>query len=204
MVMVVSHAGKIAGEADLINAMFGAGLERFHLRKPDTSEWEVRALMDAIDPVYYPKIAWHQYHHLVLHYNTKRLHFPAWMRACTSDATWNLLMEAGCILSTSIHADREAGALAPVFTYTFAGPVFDSISKVGYSALPPAQRERLALQDKVIQRVAIGGIHDRNCTVARTFGVKSIAVSGAVWQHAQPLLAFKNIQKAWHITGPSY
>ena len=202
MLIVVSHGGKLEGEAAIVNALFEEGLECFHLRKPEATEYELTAFMQEIDPVFYPKIAWHQCHHLAFTYNSKRLHFPTWMRDRTDAGMWKLLMSEQCILTTSIHAGDAVLSPPSCFAYTFAGPVFNSISKTGYAALRENERMKLAFNDTVVKRIAIGGIDYDNCNAVRILGVQGIAVSGAIWQASHPLHSFKKIRSAWHTTDP--
>ncbi|PUZ29960.1 thiamine-phosphate pyrophosphorylase [Chitinophaga costaii] len=204
MLMVVSHPHILEEEATYINALFDAGLQRLHLRKPYASEEAIKRLLEQVEGQYYAKIAWHQYHHLAIRYGTKRIHFPEYMRLRYDDPVWKLLKDKQYILSTSVHAHTHTHRLAPEFSYAFVGPVFDSISKTGYKALEAATRKRLLMADLGVARVAIGGIGGHNCQLLQAMGVRSIAVSGAVWQSGTPLEAFKKIQAVWHTTGPSF
>ncbi|HEY0271547.1 MAG TPA: thiamine phosphate synthase [Chitinophaga sp.] len=202
--MVVTHPVLLKEEAGYINALFEAGLERLHLRKPNVSEAAVRALMDQVAQEHYPKIAWHQWHHLAIRYGTKRLHFPEWMRLRHRTPVWKLLKAEGCILSTSVHAHTAAPVLPDEFSYAFAGPVFNSISKAGYRALEVNAGKRLLMAHSGVERVAIGGIGSNNCQTLKALGIRSIAISGAIWQHGAPLQAFKKLQAIWNTTAPSF
>ncbi|PUZ25602.1 hypothetical protein DCC81_15110 [Chitinophaga parva] len=196
MVMVVTLPEMLRDEALHINAMFAAGLQRLHLRKPGASEAALRALMDAVDEQCYHRIAWHQSHHLAIRYGSKRLHFPEWMRLRYQPDVWRLLQVEQCVLSTSIHKPVQ---LPDCFSYAFAGPVFDSISKQGYTA-----GNAIHTLFTGNAYVALGGITDANCCQLRSLGIRSIAVSGAVWQAADPVTAFQKINTAWHTADQLY
>lgn len=196
MLMVVTLPGLQQDEARYINALFEAGLERLHLRKPDLPEAALHTLMDAVDERHYHRIAWHQSHHLAIRYASKRLHFPEWMRLRHRPEVWQLLQAEQCTLSTSIH---KPALLPDCFSYAFAGPVFDSISKPGYNAATDVDAML-----KHATRVALGGITAANCNQLQVAGIQNIAVCGAVWQNTDPVAAFLQIQHAWHTTGRSH
>lgn len=196
MVMVVTLPEILRDEARHVNALFAAGLQRLHLRKPGASEAALHALMNAVDERYYHRIAWHQSHHLAIRYGSKRLHFPEWMRLRYKADVWRLLQMEQCVLSTSIH---KPVPLPDCFSYAFAGPVFDSISKQGYKA-----GDAIATLFNNSARVALGGITAANCSRLHVLGIESIAVSGAVWQTADPAAAFQKINTAWHTADQLY
>lgn len=196
MVMVVTLPEILQDEALHINALFAAGLQRLHLRKPGASEAALRTLMDAVDARCYHRIAWHQSHHLAIRYGSKRLHFPEWMRLRYKQDVWRLLRVEQCVLSTSIHKPVQ---LPDCFSYAFAGPVFNSISKQGYNA-----GDAMATLFTGSERVALGGITAANCCQLHALGVRDIAVSGAVWQVADPVTAFQKINTAWHTADQLY
>ena len=132
--IVITHPDYFIGEGKLINALFDAGLQLLHLRKPGNDVVKFMLLMKEINPVYYPEISIHQHHELADMFLIKRLHYPEKLWEVTSGAKRIELFAKGFHLSRSIHewvppADTE------FLDYVFFGPVFNSISKNGYQSI---------------------------------------------------------------------
>jgi thiamine-phosphate pyrophosphorylase len=197
MFIVISNPSTIPDEAALINALFNEGLEVFHLRKPGAEIDELRQLMGEVKPCYYTQIALHQHHQIAKEFSIQRLHFTEARRQEVREETLQALQQAECVLSTSIHQAETYTTLSKRFAYTFFGPVFNSISKVGYRSnfnkefVFPAKEK----QAKVI---ALGGIDAGNIRSTIQMGFDGAAVLGAVWQSPkESIQQFKIIQQAW-------
>jgi len=195
MLVVISSPAAVADEATIINALFDEGLKVLHLRKPGISIDEMRQLLDKIKPQYYQRIALHQHHEAANDFGINRLHYT---KAHKKPALfWR---EAGSkvnILSTSIHQIEEYKNLPLSFDYTFFGPVFDSISKAGYTS---------TLSDDFIfpietghpKVIAIGGIDATNIQKAKDMNFDGVAALGTIWKKPEESVRqFKILQKAW-------
>lgn len=193
MLIVITHPTPVAKEATIINSLFDEGMDVLHLRKPDATAEELKELFAGIQTKYHSQIALHQHHRLAGNFDIKRLHYTEQHRKKTDEAEWLNLKERGFILSSSIHKIEDAETLSLFFAYAFFGPVFNSISKSNYSALTPSDFMVPATETKL---VAIGGMDKNNITKALEMGFDGVAILGAVWQNADPLKSFKNIQKA--------
>ncbi len=197
MLVVISHPYPLANEADYINALFDEGMEVFHLRKPDVLGDELKQLLDNIKPAYRSKIALHQHHVIKNEYGITRLHFTEVKRKEMSEEKMLQLTDLNNILSTSIHQTEDYQKLSLCFSYTFFGPVFNSISKQGYTStlsngfVFPVEKNH----SKVI---AISGINATNMQEAMNKKFSGVAVLGAIWQKPNEIIQqFKTIQKAW-------
>ncbi len=197
MVIVVSDAVLRKDEAGIINALFDEGLQIFHLRKPFATAWELQQLLRAINSKYHAKIALHQHHALAESFGINRLHYPEVKRKGAAAEELEQLKEAGFHLSTSVHHINEA--VHEGFDYVFFGPVFNSISKAGYTA---TINENIVLPKKQTKQIAIGGIDANNCAKAMQMGFDGVAVLGAVWQSNDALHQFKQIQNACSLIAP--
>lgn len=201
MLLVISNPTAVTDEANIINALFEEGLQIFHLRKPAMAVTEIDELMKKIEPAYYNRIAIHQHHQMAKQYSINRLHFTEPARKTADEQTFIQLKSAGCNLSTSIHQTNEYKNISPCFSYTFFGPVFNSISKQEYHSgiTDDFVFPVLANHPEVI---AIGGITTGNAQKAITMNFRSIAVLGAVWQNPDKSVEqFKALQKAWKQAG---
>lgn len=190
MLIVISDTGFKKEEAVVINALFDEGLQLFHLRKSYDSASEIEKLLVQIHPVHLSKITLHQQHILAEKFGMKRLHFSEATRKKAPAKEWMQLKEKGFHLSTSVHNTNEV--VPDEFESVFFGPVFDSISKEGYTSIITEHRKFKIQNSKWI---ALGGIDENNCIKAFAMGFESVAVLGAVWKSADPLKKFKKIQK---------
>jgi thiamine-phosphate pyrophosphorylase len=197
MVIVISDAVLRKDEATIINALFDEGMQIFHLRKPSATASELQQLLQAINSKHHAKIALHQHHELAENFGINRLHYPEVKRKNASAAGWKQLKKVGFQLSTSIHNIDEV--VHEVFDYVFFGPVFNSISKVGYAA---TINENTVLPKKQTKQIAIGGIDANNCAKALQMGFDGVAVLGAIWQSNTALHQFKQIQNACSFIAP--
>ncbi|WP_084439540.1 thiamine phosphate synthase [Dyadobacter alkalitolerans] len=188
--IAISHPDFIPNEAERINALFRDGLQRLHLRKPACNVLDLNRLIAEINPVFYSKIALHSHHELAAQYGITRLHFPESLRKETPEFMLKKLKDAGFKLSTSVHAIDELADLSDNFEYTFFGPVFDSISKKGYSSII-GDDMYLNDEQKTVKVIAIGGIDHSNISQIQKMNFDGAALLGAIW-HA-PNFKFSNI-----------
>ena len=130
-IIVISRPDFFEDEAARINTLFGQGMQLLHLRKPNCSKEELASLLRDIHSVNYPLIALHQHHELAGEFGIKRLHFPEQLRLAQSEASLQYLRAQGFVLSTSIHDAAALDSLSDAFSYSFFGPIFDSLSKPG-------------------------------------------------------------------------
>ncbi|AKD04257.1 thiamine phosphate synthase [Pontibacter korlensis] len=187
--IVISSPAPVAGEPQRINQLFEAGLEHFHVRKPDYPKEQLRKLLSQIDAVHSPKIALHQHHVLAGEFGLNRLHFTEQSRSITPLAKFTTLKSDGYQLSTSVHSTEALQQLPSCFSYTFFGPVFNSISKPGYTADIPANF-CLTAAEKAVPVIALGGIDAGNISLVPKMHFDGAAVLGSIWN--QPEQAVSN------------
>jgi thiamine-phosphate pyrophosphorylase len=209
MLVVISNPAAVTDETTIINDLFDEGLEVLHLRKPDITIEEIRSLLKKIKPQYYQRIALHQHHDLADDFGIKRLHYKEANRKKHEGKLLYLysspLLRRGAggeeILSTSIHQIEDYKTLSPSFTYTFFGPLFDSISKPGYTS---------KLSDDFVfpigpghpKVIAIGGINATNIQKAIDMNFDGVAALGTIWSKPEDSVRqFKTLQKAWEQVG---
>lgn len=190
--LVVSPPVYFEGEAALFNQFFAAGLSLLHLRKPEQDALKFRKLMQEIDPGYYPQIVIHQHHDLAHLFSLERLHFKEEERKRIDQAQFSAMKTAGFRLSSSIH-DLDVLQELEHFDYAFYGPVFNSISKPGYSSVLKADFTLAPHETKIF---AIGGVTAGKLKQVKEMGFDGAGLLGAIW-HAPdgPLAAFNKIQQ---------
>ena len=201
MLIVLSSEVAVVNEAKLINGLFEAGLKIFHLRKPGIEQKEIDILLNTIDAKYHAQIALHQHHQMAEEYSINRLHFTETKRKQTSNKILTDLKVNGNILTTSIHQVSEYAELSTCFAYTFFGPVFNSISKLGYASTMGSDFKIPVLPNHP-KAIAIGGITGDNLQEAISKQFDGVAALGTIWQQPEHSIEqFKTLQKAWKQTG---
>lgn len=198
MVIVISSPQAVNDEAEIINNLFSEGMNIFHLRKPSDSIDKVEALLEGINPEYYPKISLHQYHEMASRYGIKRLHYNKKSRHIAKEEDLAHWKKDKYLLSTSVHSIKSYNALLEYFDYSFVGPIFDSISKTGYKS--GFDKETDVLEDKgAIKMIAIGGVNFENMIRALEMGFDGVAVLGIIWQDPRNALTnFKRFHNYVH------
>ena len=202
--IVISSPAPIAGEQQRINGLFEAGLECFHVRKPAYTKAQLRQLLQQIKPEHHAKIALHRHHELAGKFGIKRLHFTEEQRSITPPEQLLKLRSEGFRLSTSVHSIEALKWLHPGFSYTFFGPVFDSISKPGYTSRVP-HSFCLTAADKAVPVIALGGIDTGNISLIRSMNFDGAAILGSIWSHPdQAVEAFTKINEKCQALAPMY
>jgi thiamine-phosphate pyrophosphorylase len=198
MLILISNPTRLVEEGTLINRFFDEGLDVFHIRRPQDSEEDVKALIESIDSKYHMQISLHQHHRLADNYGINRLHFSEHFRRNQEEEVAQILNDKNYQLSTSVHSTKNFELLNKGFSYSFIGPVFDSISKPGYTAkadnlIPSFQNSTKA--------IAIGGIQSSN--LHRLKGCfDGVAILGIIWCSNDPIRNFLQIRKIWNTQDP--
>ncbi|WP_443938474.1 thiamine phosphate synthase [Pedobacter sp. MW01-1-1] len=189
--VVLSHPECISNEAKLINSLFEAGMDRFHLRKPTWESRNISSLLKAIQPHFHPQIALHQHHVLRNDFAIQNLHFQQQHRIKTTPEELMLLNAQEYTLSTSFHDLTSLKSLSN-FQYAFFSPVFKSLSKPNYPGKisDSFQLEKKDLSTKII---ALGGISDTNLKTVKEMNFDGAAILGALW--IRPEDAVKRFKK---------
>ena len=204
MLIVISNPTAVKDEAQIINALFHEGLEIFHLRKPTANINDIKTMLEKIDSKYHLQIALHQQHQIVNDYGIKRLHFTEAKRIETDEATFAVLKENKNILSTSFHQLEVYSKLSPAFEYAFFGPVFNSISKQGYTSIWP-DGFVFPVKPNLPKVIALAGVNATNMEQVKQMKFSGAAVLGAIWQQPNECIKqFITLQKAWKHTDPLY
>ena len=89
-------------------------------------------------------------------------------------------------LSCSCHTLQEISERKQHFHYLFLSPIFDSISKKGYSSAFPTNVLEEAHRRHIIDQrvVALGGITLDKIATVRKLGFGGVALLGDIWQQA--------------------
>lgn len=98
----------------------------------------------------------------------------------------------GLSQSTSLHSIADVLQDWRNLDYAFLSPIFDSISKEGYTAAGfDPQEVAEALRRAQMPVYALGGIDVQKVPAVRRMGFQGIGLLGAVWGAADPLAALQ-------------
>lgn len=150
--------------ADLLNM----GFDYYHYRKPQEDSEEIREYLESIDIELRSKVVCHQDQQWA-----SKQGFKAHKKS-------NALTEHRLSFhSTSIHAMSELDSVDNQFRYIFAGPVFPSISKAGYSSNIDWLNVKRTTEHSL---VALGGLDINNIELIPREVFSGYAFSGAIFQ----------------------
>jgi thiamine-phosphate pyrophosphorylase len=200
--VVISPEHDDPRESAALGDLFAAGLERYHVRKPAWSREKLAAWLRALPSEWRARIVLHSHHDLVAELGLGGVHFrdevgrgvPAEPRL-TEDGSPNL--------SRSCHELASLRAALGHYDSVFFSPVFPSLSKPGHG--PSADFPFTALAAILATRteperrtavLALGGITAETAPRALALGFDGVAVLGAIWQAADPVRAFLEIQNS--------
>ena len=172
--IVITSSEPVEQEAEKINALFEAGMEILHIRKPDFSKNEYINLLDKINPKYHHKIKIHEFFELTENYNLLGVHLNVRNPNYTGKKKLNI--------SKSVHSIEELETIDE-YDYVFLSPIFDSISKKGYlSNFDDETLTKASLSGKINPKViALGGINQETLPLLKKYAFGGAAVLGNIW-----------------------
>ena len=167
-------------EHKALDALFAAGLECLHVRKPGYSHIEMAGFVEGLRPENREKIVLHSHHDLCLVYKLKGLHF-------TTNTPFEIKQGyEGLSLSRSFHSLEELKNCDRAYDYVFLSPIFPSISKKGYDAKFDYEILPIALKANHAKRgvkvFALGGMDPDTIALAKVLGFDGAAVLGEIWR----------------------
>jgi len=187
MIVLIAPEKDFDHEITILNQLFEAGLEFFHLRKPEKNYEEYCAYLNQIDEKYHNRIVLHSYHELINDYNLKGIHFQEQTRRDKLEVPSHYFVNLnmyGKTISSSFHEPEDLINCAFEFDYHLLSPVFSSISKKGYKG---RGFDVNSIQKKVI---GMGGVTISNLEKFTSLGFKGVGVLGGIWNSLTPVNDF--------------
>jgi thiamine-phosphate pyrophosphorylase len=188
MIIILISPEKERKELEFLPSLFESGLQYFHIRKPSFDENQLKHYIRSIPEKFHKYIVIHSFHHLIKEFTLKGIHFPEHIRKNTTSFPGDVHT------SSSFHTVEELKNCNTRFDYVFLSPIFNSISKAGYSSdfeLPIIKKELQMIDQKV---VALGGIDEVNLKEVKQTGFAGIALLGAIWQDDDPIRKFSRLR----------
>ncbi|MDR0353017.1 MAG: thiamine phosphate synthase [Opitutaceae bacterium] len=197
--LVISPEGEDSREHAVLAELFAAGLRHYHLRKPGWARARLAAWLRALPPEFHPRIVLHTHHNLAAEFDLGGLHERDSGRAAPPDSSRMASASSGGpggrIRSRAVHSLAALRSALDRRERLLFSPVFPSISKPGHA--PACSHKKLAALLALPRRaevIALGGVDATRLPVCRALGFDGIAVLGSVWQAADPLKAFSELQ----------
>lgn len=178
LTIVITRPDFFEGEAEQINALPSTwNADIIHLRKPNSTIDQCRALIEQIDPSVRSRLVLHDHHSLCPLYNLKGIHLNS--RNPHAPANFS----SAYSISRSCHSFAEVEKYKPQSNYVFLSPIFNSISKQGYSSAFSLQELQQASLNGIIDSkvIALGGLTPQNIPQLTPLHFGGFAFLGAAW-----------------------
>jgi thiamine-phosphate pyrophosphorylase len=189
--LVISSETHEMNEVLSVEQMFRAGLERYHLRKPQWSMEELRTYIERIPVEFHSRVVLHDHYALLKEFHLLGAHYNQ-----RNTDTWKEV-PAEAHKSISCHSTKELLNLeATDFQDAFFSPVFRSLSKEGYVPIYTPEEIQQAVKESRVPVIALGGIDPQTLIECEKMGFAGAAVLGSVWQSSDPYEAFHQLCKA--------
>jgi thiamine-phosphate pyrophosphorylase len=188
-IIVISPDALDLREIPVMEGLFAAGLERYHVRKPAWSLAETEAWLRALPVNWRPRIVLHQHHELVKMLGLAGRHEKGESQRASGT-------------SRSCHDLVSLRRYLRAFDQVLFGPIFPSISKQGYGPAPdfPWNELTSVLKGRGSQEkadvLAIGGVTAEGLERCHELGFDGAAVLGALWESPDPVAAYGAVIEA--------
>lgn len=160
------------------NLVLSGEVEYFHIRKPFFTEEQMRAYLLKFDnPQVKQRLSLHDYHHLALEFDLGGIHLNS-RNPILKEEYKNKRISVSC------HSLEEIKKWKEKTDYCFLSPIFDSISKQGYTSKFSSQDLQQGFNNGILDNkiVALGGITYDNIKDLQDLGFSSFAMLGELWQ----------------------
>ena len=186
--IVISNEFDFKNEINQIHALFDAGLELFHLRKPLWNSERQVSFLKNFKTDELKKFSLHQFHETAMQLGINKFHYKETDRLTNPDA----IAKSKGIKSTSFHDINTMEKEINNFDYCFISPVFKSISKINHTSIIDSEyKVAKNMKSKVF---ALGGINESRIPIAFERGFYGVAVLGAIWMgESSPVNNFKKL-----------
>lgn len=172
--IVITTPHFFEGESRILSLLFREGMERLHLRKPQSKTDELRMLLEAIPSEYHSRIVLHDHFDLVMEYQLAGIHLNNRNHAIPEGLKGSI--------SRSCHSLEEVQENSEL-DYVFLSPLFRSISKEGYGSGFSMEVLHKAASDGIIHQkvIALGGMDNTTIPLIEPLNFGGVAVLGALW-----------------------
>ena len=173
--IVITEPQFVTNEATIIAQLLHWGVDLMHLRKPESSADELAKLIEAIPTAYHNRLVLHDHFDLAAHFTLHGLHLNRRNSVLPPN-------HKGTV-SQSCHTLDEVKVCKTKCNYVFLSPVFNSISKLGYTSAFTLKALSEAKKQSIIDQnvLALGGITAANIDKTKYYGFGGVALLGDIW-----------------------
>lgn len=163
-------------EVAIIRHLLADGVDIIHLRKPDADISYCRGLLSQLSADERARIVIHDYWTLYEEFALRGIHLNRNVRTLPDQYRGSR--------SRSCHSFEEVVRYKSECDYLFLSPIFDSISKMGYSSAYSHEELQCAADEGIIDErvVALGGVTPDKISYLRSLGFGGVAMSGAIYR----------------------
>ena len=180
-VIAITRPEFFPGEAEQIESLLRYGFERryrvdlVHIRKPGADREALRNLIAQIPQDLHSRLVLHDHHTLASEYSLFGIHLNSRNPLPPEGYRGNV--------SRSCHSLKEVQECKDKYGYVSLSPIFDSISKVGYTSAFSREQILEAVSEGIIDsRVyALGGVTWERLDALCEIGFGGAMLLGAAW-----------------------
>lgn len=181
--IVITAPDFIKNEAETWMQLFDLGLQKLHVRKPGWDEKEIAGLLEQVPTSWKKRIVIHHHTDITQKIGLGGVHLSFQNKAKRDSSEYSV--------SYSVHNWSEMTNIINECDYVLISPVFDSISKNGYTQNATLQSIPGEFTGKKI--FALGGINDQNISSVFQMGYYGAALLGYLWE--EPATAINKWQQ---------
>lgn len=172
--IVITSPTFFDGEARFISRLLAHGVDIVHLRKPGAQQTECEHLLDKLTADERKRIVIHDFLELAEPYGLRGIHLNSRRSSPPEGYKGHI--------SRSCHSLEEVEKYKTTCSYVFLSPIFDSVSKQGYTSAFTDNTLRQAANDGIIDEkvVALGGVVPSKTDYLRTLGFGGAAMLGCI------------------------
>lgn len=196
MIVMISPQTDFENELPILNQLFSAGLEYYHIRKPHKNRQEHAHYLKAIDSKYHPRIVVHHCHDLSNDFDLKGIHFEERQRRNyieTPTRYFKDLSLFGKTISSSFQDLNDLVTSDFEFDYHLLDPVLSSNLVNTEVSLPDVNH----IDKLIIGRV---GIDKYSFHEVLDLGYKGIAIFERFWECDAPAMRFTDLKTVYDST----
>ena len=180
--------------------LFAAGLQRYHLRKPDWGDADFDAFLERIPRDWRPRVIVHQCHRAVEKFHLGGWHCKDREEHLKTIPSLRQSVPFPATLSRSVHQLDDLYGDLSSWDYVFLSPVYRSITKANYGP----RWERTQLEAAIrrckelssVKLYALGGVEPANIPECALMGFDGVALLGSIWSSHNPIRRFREAKES--------